>query len=93
MSDKYDEYFDSKEANEDSKSVVLETVNKLYKELRESYRIKIDDRDNISPGFKFNEWELKGVPARIEIGPRDVESNTVIIARRDNGEKLSLIHI
>ena len=43
----------------------------------------IDDRDNISPGFKFNEWELKGVPLRIEIGPRDIENNTVVFSRRD----------
>mgnify|MGYP001452578411 FL=1 len=69
--------------NEDSKSVVLETVNKLHEELRESYRIKIDDRDNISPGFKFNEWELKGVPLRIEIGPKDIENNSVVFSRRD----------
>jgi len=69
--------------NEDSKSVVLETVNKLQEELRESYRMKIDDRDNISPGFKFNEWELKGVPLRIEIGPKDIEKNSVVFSRRD----------
>ena len=69
--------------NEDNKSVVLETVNKLHEELRESYRIKIDDRDNISPGFKFNEWELKGVPLRIEIGPKDIEKNSVVFSRRD----------
>jgi len=69
--------------NEDSKSVVLETVNKLHEELRESYRMKIDDRDNISPGFKFNEWELKGVPLRIELGPKDIEKNSVVFSRRD----------
>ena len=69
--------------NEDSKSVVLETVNKLHEELRESYRIKTDYRDNISPGFKFNEWELKGVPLRIEIGPKDIEKNSVVFSRRD----------
>ena len=69
--------------NEDSKSVVLETVNKLHEELGESYRIKIDDRDNISPGFKFNEWELKGVPLRIEIGPKDIKKNSVVFSRRD----------
>ena len=69
--------------NEDSKSVVLETVNKLHEEFRESYRMKIDDRDNISPGFKFNEWELKGVPLRIEIGPKDIEKNSVVFSRRD----------
>lgn len=46
-------------------------------------RVKLDDRDNLTPGFKFNEWELKGVPVRIEIGPRDLQNNTVMAARRD----------
>ena len=69
--------------NEDNKSIVLETVNKLHEELHENYRIKIDNRDNISPGFKFNEWELKGVPLRIEIGPKDIEKNSVVFSRRD----------
>ena len=79
--------------NEDSKSVVLETVNNLYEELRESYRIKIDDRDNISPGFKFNEWELKGVPLRIEIGPKDIEKNSVVFSRRDGVDGKNSISI
>ena len=79
--------------NEDSKSVVLETVNKLQEELRESYRIKIDDRDNISPGFKFNEWELKGVPLRIEIGPKDIEKNSVVFSRRDGVDGKNSISI
>ena len=79
--------------NEDSKSVVLETVNKLHEELRESYRMKIDDRDNISPGFKFNEWELKGVPIRIEIGPKDIEKNSVVFSRRDGVDGKNSISI
>ena len=79
--------------NEDSKSVVLETVNKLHEELRESYRMKIDDRDNISPGFKFNEWELKGVPLRIEIGPKDIEKNSVVFSRRDGVDGKNSISI
>ena len=79
--------------NEDSKSVVLETVHKLHEELRESYRIKIDDRDNISPGFKFNEWELKGVPLRIEIGPKDIEKNSVVFSRRDGVDGKNSISI
>ncbi len=79
--------------NEDSKSVVLETVNKLHEELRLSYRIKIDDRDNISPGFKFNEWELKGVPLRIEIGPKDIEKNSVVFSRRDGVDGKNSISI
>ena len=79
--------------NEDSKSIVLETVNNLHEELRKDYRIKIDDRDNISPGFKFNEWELKGVPLRIEIGPKDIENNSVIFSRRDGVNGKSSISI
>ena len=79
--------------NEDSKSVVLETVNNLHEELRKDYRIKIDDRDNISPGFKFNEWELKGVPLRIEIGPKDIENNSVVFSRRDGVNGKSSISI
>ena len=79
--------------NEDSKSVVLQTVNNLHEELRKDYRIKIDDRDNISPGFKFNEWELKGVPLRIEIGPKDIENNSVVFSRRDGVNGKSSISI
>ena len=79
--------------NEDSKSVVLETVNNLHEELRKDYRIKIDDRDNISPGFKFNEWELKGVPLRIEIGPKDIENNSVVFSRRDSVNGKSSISV
>ena len=51
---------------------------------------KIDDRDQYKPGHKFNEWELKGIPIRIELGPRDVENNNVVAARRDTGEKITL---
>ena len=79
--------------NEDSKSIVLETVNNLHEELRKDYRIKIDDRDNISPGFKFNEWELKGVPLRIEIGPKDIENNSVVFSRRDGVNGKSSVSI
>ena len=79
--------------NEDSKSVVLETINNLHEELHKDYRIKIDDRDNISPGFKFNEWELKGVPLRIEIGPKDIENNSVVFSRRDGVNGKSSISI
>ena len=47
----------------------------------------IDDRDQYKPGYKFNEWELKGIPIRIELGPRDVENNECVVVRRDTGEK------
>ncbi len=51
---------------------------------------KIDDRDQYKPGYKFNEWELKGIPLRIEIGPRDVQNKQVVLVRRDTGEKITL---
>ena len=69
--------------NEESSSLVLETTRKIVNQINGEFRVHIDDRDNISPGFKFNEWELKGVPLRIEIGPRDIENNTVVFSRRD----------
>jgi prolyl-tRNA synthetase len=50
----------------------------------------LDVREQYTPGWKFNEWELKGVPLRIEIGPRDVEKNQVILVRRDNFQKLNV---
>jgi prolyl-tRNA synthetase len=46
-------------------------------------RTKLDDREEVTPGFKFNYWELRGVPLRIEIGPKDVEKNSIAMARRD----------
>jgi prolyl-tRNA synthetase len=50
-------------------------------------RVKLDDRDDLTPGFKFNDWEMRGVPARIEIGPRDVQANAVVLGRRDKPGK------
>jgi prolyl-tRNA synthetase len=72
--------------NEDTKSLVLDATAKIADKLGQDCRVHIDDRDNLSPGFKFNEWELKGVPLRIEIGPRDVENNSVVFSRRDGVE-------
>lgn len=69
---------------DDEKGSVMEAVARIEKELQDAgVRVKVDDRDNLSPGFKFNDWELRGVPTRIEIGPRDVEKNSVALARRD----------
>ena len=53
----------------------------------EGIRVKLDDRDTLSPGFKFNDWELKGVPVRLEIGPRDLENGQCVLFRRDTYEK------
>ena len=73
---------------EEFKSMVLDSVENVKKSFDDDddTRVYVDDRDNLSPGFKFNEWELKGVPLRIEIGPRDIENNSVVVSRRD-GEK------
>jgi len=72
--------------NEDTESLVLDATSKIADKLSQDCRVHVDDRDNLSPGFKFNEWELKGVPLRIEIGPRDVENNSVVFSRRDGVE-------
>ena len=72
--------------NDDVKTNVLDAVNKLNESLADS-RVFIDDRSEVSPGYKFNEWEQKGVPIRIEIGPKDIDSNSVLIYRRDNESK------
>jgi prolyl-tRNA synthetase family I len=67
---------------------VLEKANEVYELLKGDVRIELDDRDEYKPGFKFNHWELKGVPVRIEIGPKDVEMGGVTLVRRDNREKV-----
>ena len=69
------------------KQGVLEAAEKLKARLCGKVRVKIDDSDN-SPGWKFAEYEMKGVPLRIEIGPRDIESNQCVVVRRDNREKI-----
>jgi prolyl-tRNA synthetase len=68
--------------NEDERVKVMEAVESLRLELH-AFRIHVDDRSELTPGFKFNDWELRGVPLRIEIGPKDVEKGTVALARRD----------
>jgi prolyl-tRNA synthetase len=65
-------------------SVVKEVTNNIHQSLLESgIRCKVDDRTEVTPGFKFNDWEMRGVPLRIEIGPKDVERREVTVARRD----------
>ena len=68
---------------EEHKEPVMKIVNEINNEIGNQFRVKIDDRENLSPGFKFNEWELKGVPLRIEIGPKDIENGSVVFSRRD----------
>ena len=72
------------------KAGVLETCAALKEELENAgIRVTLDDTDN-SPGWKFNEWEMKGVPVRIELGPRDIEAGKMLCARRDTLEKTEL---
>jgi prolyl-tRNA synthetase len=74
--------------NDTEKSKVMEVADRIFQELKQAgIRIKMDDRDNVSSGFKFNDWEMRGVPVRVEIGPRDVEKGTVALARRDRPGK------
>lgn len=68
--------------NDEEKSKVMPVVERLKQELS-GLRLKVDDRTEVTPGFKFNDWELRGVPLRIEVGPKDVEKNSVALARRD----------
>jgi len=72
------------------KERILEEAKKIEDELKPYYRVYLDDRDNYTPGYKFYEWELKGVPLRLEIGPRDLENNQVVLVRRDTFEKINI---
>ena len=70
--------------NDEQFDAVSEVANNLMKDLRaKGVRVKFDKRDTHKPGWKFNEYELKGVPLRIAIGPKDIEKGTVEMARRD----------
>ena len=69
--------------DEDQHAMVMETVERVKGLLGRDVRIHVDDRDAYSPGWKFNEWEMRGAPLRIEISPRDVEQDQVMLVRRD----------
>ena len=66
---------------------VLEKANALFESLKGKFRVKLDDTDN-SPGWKFSQYEMQGVPLRLEIGPKDIEKNQCVLVRRDTREKL-----
>ena len=72
------------------KEGVLEKANEIFSTLKKNYRVKLDDRDNYSTGYKFNDWEMRGVPVRIEIGPRDIENGVCVLSRRDTSEKITV---
>jgi prolyl-tRNA synthetase len=71
---------------EDSKKKVLDNCLEIKDRLSE-FGALVDDRDGYSPGWKFSEWEMKGIPLRIELGPKDLDKKQVVIVRRDNGTK------
>lgn len=68
--------------NDEEKALVMPVVSKVEQELQ-NFRLKVDRREEVTPGFKFNDWEMRGVPLRIEIGPKDVQKGTLAFARRD----------
>ena len=77
--------------NDEGKEIVLPKVEEIKNELEsKDIRVHVDEREGLSPGYKFNDWELKGVPLRIEIGPKDIEKNSIVVAKRYNLEKISL---
>lgn len=72
------------------KEGVKEKSQEIYKQLKNKYRIELDDREKVSPGYKFNDWEMRGVPLRIEMGPRDIENGVCVLVRRDTNEKIEV---
>ena len=75
----------------ENKESVISKAKEIAKKLKsKNYDVHIDDRDGYTPGWKFNEWELKGVPLRIEIGPKEVEAEQLVLVRRDSNEKTTI---
>ncbi|PWH17182.1 MAG: proline--tRNA ligase [Anaerolineae bacterium] len=70
--------------NVEEKARVMEVTERIFAQLKDAgLRLKVDDREEVTPGYKYNDWEMRGVPLRMEIGPKDVEKNSVALARRD----------
>ncbi|MBI3090404.1 MAG: proline--tRNA ligase [Candidatus Tectomicrobia bacterium] len=72
---------------EAERTAVLKAAARLRVELKERLRVHLDDRDQYTPGYKFHDWEQKGVPLRLELGPRDLQNEQVVLVRRDTGAK------
>jgi len=72
--------------SDEERARVCEVAARIAADLG-TFRVRLDDRDTVRPGFKFNEWELRGVPLRIEMGPKDLSTRQVVLARRDTGAK------
>ena len=74
--------------SKDDRGKIIEEANKIEHLLSDNdVRVKLDDRDQLTPGFKFHDWELKGIPIRIEIGPKDVSKKQVVMVKRFNRTK------
>lgn len=70
--------------NDEQKAAVMQGIQAVVTELKDAgIRVHLDDRDDLNPGFKFNDWEMRGVPVRLELGPKDLEKGSVVLARRD----------
>jgi len=77
--------------NDEGRDKVLPKVKEIQESLEsQDIRVQVDDRQGLSPGYKFNDWEMKGVPIRIEIGPKDIEKQSIVVAKRYNREKINL---
>ena len=75
----------------ENKEKVIEKAKEISKKLKlKDYSVELDDREGYTPGWKFNEWELKGIPLRIEIGPKELEADQLVLVRRDNNEKQTI---
>jgi prolyl-tRNA synthetase len=74
----------------EEKDLVMAAVNRLFADLKGSFRVKVDDRENLRPGAKYFEWEQKGVPLRLEVGPRDVAKGQAFAKRRTGGDKFAV---
>ncbi len=72
------------------RDLVMEAVDALFSDLKPHVRVKVDDRDNLRPGAKYFEWEQKGVPLRLEVGPRDVKKGQAFAKRRTGGDKFGV---
>lgn len=72
------------------KEGVKEKAQEIYMQLKNNYRIELDDREKVSVGYKFNDWEMRGIPLRIEMGPKDIENGVCVLVRRDTNEKVEV---
>ncbi len=77
--------------SDDEKGNVIQKANQIRDDLSKiNLRVHLDDREQLTPGFKFNDWEMKGIPIRIEIGPKDIAKNQLVLVKRHNQTKINI---